>query len=192
VSFKVYFDFTCPYDYRFRRWLDLADLGYDVEWRCFLHAQAHETRPGVRLFDRPETNPPGLAALCAFYFLRQKDQEHADAFHRKVMAARHEAGVDIDDRNTLLRLGADVGVDRALIEAAITDRSVLRDVGAEHDDAVMAHAVFGTPTIVSHEGDTLYVRLGAPPEDEPTARRVIRMVVDIALTEPSIRELKRT
>lgn len=194
MSFKVYFDFTCQFSYDFRECVDRADLGYDIDWRCFLRAQAAESRnrPGYRLFDHPEKRPPGLAALCAFHKVRSVADPHADAFHRAVLEAKHEQDIDIDDPEQLCKIAADVGIDADLVAGAVDDRLVLRDVAAEHEDAVLAHNVCDTPTIVSHDGETLYVRLGVPPEDEATARRVMKMVVDIALTEPSIRQLRRT
>lgn len=192
MSFKVYFDFTCQYSYDLRKWLDLADLGYDVEWRVFLQAQAHEKREGYRVFDHLNEHPPGLAALCAFHAVRSSGDPHADGFHRAVLDAKHERGIDIDDVNELCKIAADFGIDPSFVASSAESNKTVRDVAAEHEDAVMAYGLTSTPTIVSHEHDTLYVRLGAPPEDEATARRVVKTVVDIALCEPAIRELRRT
>ncbi len=192
MSFKVYFDFNCPYVYHFRKWVDVADLGYDIEWRCFLQAQAQESRPGYRLFDHAEEHPPGLDALCAYRELRGIDDKVADAFHRLLLESRYEAGIDLADRDALLRAAGAAHADADALRSVLESGRQVREVAAEHDDAVVAHGIFGTPTLVSHEGDTLYVRLGAPPGDEASARRVMRNVVDIALAEPGIRELKRT
>lgn len=192
MSFKVYFDFTCPYSYDLRKWLDLADLGYDVHWRGFLQAQSHDRRPNYRVFDHSDEHPPGLAALCAYYVLRTSGDPHTDGFHRAVLEAKHERGVDIDDADELCKVAVDLGIDSSLIADALTDPRAIRDVAAEHEDAVISYAMTDTPTVVSPDHDSLYVRLGVPPEDEATARRVIKTIVDIALTEPAIRELRRT
>ncbi|MCE7884405.1 MAG: hypothetical protein DYH08_11205 [Actinobacteria bacterium ATB1] len=192
VSFKVYFDFTCPYSYDLRKWLDHADLGYDIHWRGFLQAQSHDRRPNYRLFDHSEEHPPGLAALCAYHALRSSGDPHTDGFHRAVLESKHERGVDIDDVDELCKIAADLGIDSALVGDAAGDQKVIQNVAAEHEDAVMAYAMTDTPTIVSPDHESLYVRLGAPPENEATARRVVKTIVDIALTEPAIRELRRT
>ncbi len=169
----------------------MADLGYDIEWRCFLRVQAKEEK-SLRMFDHPEKHPSGLAALCAYHYLCKSKDPHTDAFHRAVLGAYHEHNVDINDIDQLGKIAADLGIDAAAIADAAVDRSVIRDVAAEHEDAVLAHGVTDTPTIVSKDGQTLYVRLGAPPEDEVAARRVVKSVIDIALSEPAIRELRRT
>jgi len=192
MSLKVYFDFHCPNSYRFRRWVDLADLGIDVDWRGFLLIQAREERQGRRVFDHAEEHPPGLQALAAYYHLCQTDRVHADVFHRAVFEARHVQELDIDDPDVIVKIAVEHGVDSSGIGAAMDDTKVIRDVAAIHEDAVMAHGMSATPTLVGPDGQTLFVRLGAPPEDEPTAQRVVQEVVDIALAEPWIRELRRT
>ncbi len=192
MSFKVYFDFSCPFSYDFRKWVDLADLGYDIEWRCFLNAQAHERRPDWRVFDHTDEHPPGLAALAGYMWLRTSRDPNADAFHRLLLEARQEQGLDIDDGDNLCKLGADLGIDTGGLAAAFEDPKVIGNLAAEHEDAVMAYAMFGTPTIVGPDHQSLYARLGAPPEDKATAQRVVKSVIDIALTEPAVLELRRT
>ncbi len=192
MSFQVYFDFTCPYSYDFREWIDLADLGYDIEWRCFLNAQSHERRSDFRVFDHVDEHPPGLAALAAFRWLRTSKDPQCRVFHRRVLEARHEDGVDIDDLTNLSKIAADLGIDAAALEAAAVDPAIIRDVGAEHEDAVLAYGMFGTPTIVGPQHQTMYTRLGAPPDNKAPAERVVKQVVDMALTEPAVIELRRT
>lgn len=192
MSLKVYFDFHCPYSYRFRKWFDLADLGIDVDWHGFLLAQTREQRSGRRVFDHADENPSGLAALAAYYWLSEQDPLHADVFHRATLLARHEDELDIDDVDVLCKIAADHGIDSDSLRAPVADQKVIRDVAAIHEDAVMAHGLFDTPTLVGPDGQTLYVRLGAPPEDAATAQRVVQEVLDITLAEPWIRELRRT
>ncbi len=192
MSVKVYFDFTCPYSYDLRKFVDVADLGLDIEWRCFLNAQAHERRLNWRAFDHVDERPPGLGALAAYYFLRTTNDPNAHLFHRTMLAERHERGMSLPDPDGIAKIAADIGIDAARLEDAMNDPRVIGDLAAEHEDAVMAYGMFGTPTIVGSDHQSMYARLGAPPEDKKAAQRVLKSVVEIVLAEPYIIELRRT
>ena len=182
---KIWSDYICPFCYvGLERGEWLAErFGAEVEWIPFdLHPEyppegiprsdlekrygpsIHErTRAAVEAagltFDPPDRIPNSRLALAVTELAR--DRGLHEPVHARLMHAYWSEARDIGDRETLLDLVAEAGVDRAEAAAALDDESYVERV-LESTRRAHAHGVNAVPAFVF--GDRLLV-LGAQPHE---------------------------
>ncbi len=182
---KIWSDYICPFCYvGLERGEWLAErFGAEVEWIPFdLHPEyppegiprseleerygpsIHErTRAAVEAagltFDPPDRIPNSRLALAVTELAR--DRGLHEAVHARLMHAYWSEARDIGDRETLLDLVAEAGLDRAEAAAALDDESYVERV-LESTRRAHAHGVNAVPAFVFD--DRLLV-LGAQPHE---------------------------
>ncbi len=122
---KVYFDFLCPFCYR--GVMDLLDLMPEfpdlmVDWEP---CEAHP---------RPETcNQYSDLASEAFLYIKG---HHGDLipFLKAVYQAHFEEGKRIDDRNLLVELAAETGIEAGRLRSSLVRRDYKQDVMINNND----------------------------------------------------------
>ncbi|HWR73912.1 MAG TPA: DsbA family protein [Nitrospirota bacterium] len=88
-----------------------------------------------------------------------RDQGRFDAFHDAVLQAYFAAGLDIGDREVILQLGKDTGLDVQGLEKALNEGTYLPRLKEMQDEAAKA-GVTGVPTFVLGSQKTI---VGAQP-----------------------------
>jgi hypothetical protein len=129
---------------------------------------------------------------------------------RTLALARRQAGNDLVER-VYLALGAaqhgrresirepegvhaalqQAGLDASMVEAALTDESTIRDVLADHEEAVQRYRAFGVPTIAFEGSDVGFY--GPIIQFVPRGEEAGEMWEHVAwaLHQPNLFELKR-
>ncbi len=194
TSFSLTWDYRCPFARNMHEHvLDALEAGaaWDVGFVPFSLSQAHLGPDDPPVWDDPSTDS-GLAALQVGVAIRDHDPDHFRAAHRALFAARHDQGLDLRDRDKLIAVVADVGVDVDAVSAALDDGSALATVRAEHQAAVADHDVWGVPTFV--QGDqAVFVRVMSRPDgDADLARRTVDRVLGLLADGPDLNEYKHT
>lgn len=92
---------------------------------------------------RPALNPNTNLAHEATAFARDKGRD--GPFHHAAARAYWEDGVDLGNRDTLLQIGAECGLDSAELAAALDSGQYRQYVLDEHQ-AAKDLGIFGTPT----------------------------------------------
>lgn len=168
-----YFDFSSPYGYFASTRIDgiAARHGREVHWRPFLLGAAFKTtgqtplvqqpirgdyhrhdfpRTARRLgvpFRMPESFPfLSLAAARGFYWLSDRDPAQAKALARAVYHAAFGEGRNVTAAEAVAEIAAPIGVDRAMLLAAVNDPVNKERLKAE-TDAAIARGVFGSPFV---------------------------------------------
>ena len=91
----------------------------------------------------------------------------------------------IDELEAMPGGGAETqGLDLERFREDIAAPDILNALARDHQEAVGAHGVFGTPTIVFPDGGSAYVRLAEAPEGADAIRVTLRDATLVAL-EPS-------
>ena len=107
------------------------------------------------------TDVDSLPAQVVSYYLREHhDYETWLAFDEAVFDALWQDGRDIGDRDVLLDLADDAGVDTATVETALDDEALRSEV-REQFTAAQRHGVTGVPTF-AYDGHA--ARGAVPPE----------------------------
>lgn len=166
-----HFDFSSPYAYFASLMVEgMAErVGRACRWRPMLLGPAFQASGNVRLIDQPlkgayarhdwervarllgapyhfpDPFPVGtMTAARAFWWLDDRDSQHAKAFARAVFAAYFAEGRDISRRDEVAAIGATLGVGEADLLAAVDDPQWKAKLRAETDGAI-AQGIFGAP-----------------------------------------------
>lgn len=179
---EVFFDYTCGFSNRARRWLDaLEDV--PVRWRPFSLLEQNRRDPGPPVFERAEhAENVSLIALAVHEAVRTAGGD-VDAYRRAMFTAWHDqpgrlATTDIVD------LGRSAG-----LETFDHDRAFAA-VAAEHA-AAEALGVFGTPTLVLENDQAVFVKLDAVPDGQMRGDSLWSQVRALADGAPELREWHR-
>ena len=81
--------------------------------------------------------------------------------------ARHGGRrLSLTDRDALVGVAREVGLDVPRFEQGLDDRGLLENIARDHKEAVEQHGVFGTPTFLFENGTSAYLKSFVPPEDD--------------------------
>jgi predicted DsbA family dithiol-disulfide isomerase len=192
IKFDVYFDYQCPFVFRFAGLLDSVRRSgreVDVGWRYFSLTQVNSKNDGWTVWDAPASEKVrGRLAFQAAEAARR--QGRFAAFHRPLLLARHRDRLDVDEPSVVEEVAEAAGLDMGRFREDVAHPSILQGLARDHTGGVTLHGVFGTPTLVFADGASAYVRL-ADPVDGDAATRVFDRLVTVAAAEPGILEIKR-
>ena len=170
-----YFDFSSPYSYLLSEKIDdlAARFGRQVRWHPILLGivfKANGSAPltlqsppkanySLRDFARsarfmgipyrhPEKFPLATQnAARAYYWLHGQDCALARQFAHAVFRALYVEGLDVSAPETVLEIGAKIGVDRDRLETALQSPEMKERLKQEVD-AALTRGVFGAPYVV--------------------------------------------
>lgn len=191
MRFELYFDYLCPFVYRASQLLAnvAPERELDVRWRFFSLTQVNSTQPGWTVWDAPASEKVrGRLAFKAAESARRQDS--FDAYHVALLRARHLDRQDIDDVTVVEQVAVDTGLELERFRRDLDEPAILQALARDHQHAVAAHGVFGTPTFVFPNGASAYIRLADVPGGAD-AVRVFDSLVAVAADEPGILEIKR-
>lgn len=153
------------------RWLAEVkrNLGDDLQitWRSFALEQVNSKEgPDWKAWEQgPEYESRGLLALRAAEASRGQDGAAHQAFVANLLEARHEHKKDLRDREVILDVARESGLDLPAFEQALDDPDTLATVGRDHDRAAEL-GVFGTPTFVFSDDPPMFLKTYTPPAEE--------------------------
>ena len=98
--------------------------------------------------------------------------------------------VGLDQAEVLLEVARETGLDVPKFRRDLEDRSHLKKIGADYTEGREKYGVFGTPTIISSNGNAAFLKMmpTPPPED---AVLVFDNLVSIISRMPHLGEIKR-
>jgi predicted DsbA family dithiol-disulfide isomerase len=149
----------------------------EIEWKPFFLAQVNSKEgPEWKAWEQTKDNASlGLLAMTAGEAARRQGREAFDAFQVALLKARHEDRKDLADRDVILDAARTAGLDMARFREDLEDKSILREMGKSHTEAVEEYGVFGVPTFIFPNGASAFIKAYVPPEDE-----AVQMFEDLA------------
>jgi 2-hydroxychromene-2-carboxylate isomerase len=184
-----HFDIMCPYAYQTSLWIrDVRDrVGIDVRWRFFSLEEINRAEGKKHPWEREWSYGWSMMRIGAY--LRRQDPSLLDDWYRTAGRALHEEGRKPHRPEVAETLLEEMGLDPALVRAAIEDPSTGDDVRREHD-AVVAKGGFGVPTLIFDDGQALF---GPVLVDPPAGEEALRLweLVTGWLSFPHLYELQR-
>jgi 2-hydroxychromene-2-carboxylate isomerase len=169
-----YFEFSSPYGYIASAIVEDfgARVGRPVTWRPMLLGPVFKLTGQPPLIDipmkgayskmdfsrsarlhkvpyaHPAKFPIGtVAALRAFYWLRDRDEAQARSLAKALFAAYFTQGRDIGVPATVVEIAKSIGIDGAALAAGLDDPALKERAKAEVDAAIAA-GVFGSPFFI--------------------------------------------
>ncbi|MCI2417986.1 DsbA family protein [Saccharopolyspora sp. K220] len=195
-TFAVTWDYRCPFARNAHEHL-LTGLAAGADWQVrylpFSLGQAHVEEGQPSVWEKPEQDT-GIVALQVGVIVRDEFPEQFPAVHRGLFAARHDAGLHLEDRALLERVLVDHDIPVDAVFARIDDGAALEQVRAEHEQFVASHNVWGVPTFIADD-QAVFVRLmnRAPLGADPAPSiQAIERVVDLLTGWTDLNEFKHT
>ena len=146
---------------------------------------------GLKLWEQSDSYPSqGLLALRAGEAARMQGETAFQRFHLALLNAHHLDRRSLDQPKVLLDVAKATGLDLEAFRRDLEDRSHLQKIGGDYTEAREKYGVFGTPTIVSSNGNSAYLKMMPPPAPED-AVEVFDTLFGIVSRMPSIGEIKR-
>jgi DSBA-like thioredoxin domain len=193
-SFAVTWDYLCPFARNAHEHIVTALKGgadWDVRFRYFSLAQVHTAEGEPVVWDDPASHP-GVMAGLAGVVVRERQPERFLDLHVALFAARHDQGVDLRDRDQLIRVLDEAGLDGKDILAEIGKGWPVDQGRAEHDEAVERWDVFGVPTFINADKAVFVRFMNRPEGDAKLAESTVERVLDLADGFPELNEYKFT
>ncbi len=143
-----------------------------------------------KIWEQPADYPSrGINAFIAAEAARSQGDDAFEPFHFALLKARHEVKRDIVDKDVLVEVAGEVGLDVACFRADLEDRRLLKKLAEDHTFATTSFNVFGTPTLVFERQNAVFLKSTPPPPAEAMA--MFEEVRQMALTRWNIQEIKR-
>lgn len=146
------------------------DKTLSVTWKNFQLEQVNgDGGAEWKVWEQPnQSQGRSLLAAMAGEAARRQGSEAFERFHLALLTARHGAQkrVPLNQEDVLLKMAEDVGLDTEQFRDDLGDRSILKIIGRDHIEAVENHGIFGTPTFVFENGNSVYMKSFIPPEDD--------------------------
>jgi 2-hydroxychromene-2-carboxylate isomerase len=146
TTVDFHFDPMCPFAFQTSLWIrDVrAQLGIAVNWRFFSLEEINRVEGKKHPWERDWSYGWSLMRIGAL--LRRTDMALLDQWYAAIGHELHVAGGKPHDPSVARRLLSEIGVDAAILDAALDDPSTHDDVRADHQRVVDAGG-YGVPTL---------------------------------------------
>ena len=188
TAVDFHFDVLCPYAYQTSKWIRAVrdEVGIEVSWRFFSLEEINRIEGKKHPWEREWSYGWSMMRIGAM--LRRTSMDDLDRWYARAGRALHEDGHKPHEPDVARHLLAELGLDPAVVDAAIADPTTHDEVRAEHDRVVEAGG-YGVPTMFI-EGECLF---GPVLIDPPTGDAAVRLweAVRTWVDFPHVYELQR-
>ncbi len=171
TTVDFHFDVMCPFAYQTSIWMRSVrdQLGLTVNWRFFSLEEVNRVEGKKHPWEREWSYGWSMMRIGAL--LRRTDMALVDAWYARAGKALHEEGHKPHEPAVARHLLQELGLDPALVDAAIADPTTHDEVRAEHQ-RVIDQGGYGVPTLIFPDGQTLF---GPVLLDPPTGDAALRL-----------------
>lgn len=188
TTVDFHFDPLCPFAYQTSVWIrDVrAQLGITINWRFFSLEEINLVAGKKHPWERDWSYGWSLMRIGAL--LRRTNMSLLDRWYAAIGHELHTLGGKPHDPAVARRLLCDVGVNAAILDAALDDPTTHDDVRADHQRVVAAGG-YGVPTLFL-DGQCLFGPVLVDPPAGPAALNLWSVVTGMAGL-PHVYELQR-
>lgn len=189
TAVDFHFDIMCPWAYQTSLWIRSVreETGLDIRWRFFSLEEINRQEGKKHPWEREWSY--GWSMMRVGALLRRQDMSLLDRWYAEAGRALHVDGRKPHRPEVAEMLLAELGLDPAIVRAAIEDPTTGDEVRAEHE-TVVGKGGFGVPTLVFDDGQALF---GPVLVDPPTGDAAVRLWGHVTgwLEFPHVYELQR-
>lgn len=163
-----------------------------VNWKNFSLEQINSTRgPDWKVWEQPDDFPSrGLPSARAAEAARRQGPGKFEAYHVRLLSARHEERKDISKMEILEEIAQAAGLDLDQFRKDFADPEIKAIVGRDHTEAVEKYGVFGTPTFFPGNEHGFYLKIMPAPKGEE-ALEAFQSFYQTISRHPNILEIKQ-
>jgi 2-hydroxychromene-2-carboxylate isomerase len=161
IRLGYHFDVMCPWAYQTSKWIrEVRDtVPLDIEWRFFSLEEINREEGKKHPWEREWSYGWSMMRVAAK--LRRESMDDCDRFYEAAGRALHEESRKPHRPEVAEEICRELGLDPAIVRAAIDDPTTHDDVHADHD-AVAGRGGFGVPTLVFDDDRHVYGPVVAP------------------------------
>jgi 2-hydroxychromene-2-carboxylate isomerase len=189
TAVDFHFDVMCPYAYQTSLWIREVRAMNDLEirWRFFSLEEVNRAEGKKHPWEREWSY--GWSMMRVGALLRRQSMDLLDDWYAVAGKALHVEGRKPHRPEVAEALLAELGLDPAMVQAAIEDPTTGDEVATEHQ-IVLSKGGFGVPTLVFEDGQALF---GPVLINPPTGTEAVRLweLVTGWLEFPNVYELQR-
>jgi 2-hydroxychromene-2-carboxylate isomerase len=189
TAVDFHFDIMCPYAYQTSLWIrEVRDIaGVEVRWRFFSLEEVNRGEGKKHPWEREWSY--GWSMMRIGTLLRRQSMELLDDWYLTAGKALHVDGRKPHRPEVAEELLGEMGLNPAIVRAAIDDPSTGDEVRTEHD-VVLSKGGFGVPTLVFDDGQALF---GPVLINPPTGSDAVRLWEQVTgwLEFPNLYEMQR-
>jgi hypothetical protein len=162
-----------------------------IDWQPFLLTQINSKEgPEWKAWEHTDDAPNlSLVDMRGGEAARRQGTQLFEAFQLALLKARHEDRKDLANREVVLDAARSAGLDMARFLEDLEDKSIIKDIGDSHTEAVEKHGAFGVPTFIFSNGTSAFIKAYNPPKEE--ALKMFEELMSLASTWNYIGEIKR-
>lgn len=189
LQVDYHFDVMCPFAFHASLWIrEVRErTGLEIVWRFFSLEEINRFEGKKHPWEREWSYGWSMLRIAAL--LRRTDMAACDAWYLRSGTALHVEGRKPHRPEVARELMAEIGLDPALVDAAIADSTTHDEVKADHD-RVVATGGFGVPTMFFPDGQALF---GPVLVNPPTGERAVALweAFTAVLDFPEVYEIHR-
>ena len=189
ASVDFHFDLMCPYAYQTSLWIRevRARTGLEINWRFFSLEEINRAEGKKHPWEREWSY--GWSMMRVGALLRRQSMDLLDAWYASAGRALHAEGRKPHRPEVARQILAELGLDPALVDAAMADPTTGDEVHAEHRRVVAAGG-FGVPTLFFPDGQCLFGPVLTDPPSGEEAERLWDLVA-AWMAFPHLYEIQR-
>jgi predicted DsbA family dithiol-disulfide isomerase len=143
----------------------------EVNWQPFSLAQVNskDKGEGFKYWEQPEIldgSDKTLLAHQAGLAAKRQGKAAFDSFFMTLLKARHEEKKDLMDPEVIQEAATKAGLDLGQFQEDLADPDLLREIAESHTRAVEESGAFGVPTYVFPNGNSAFIKMFIPPDEE--------------------------
>jgi 2-hydroxychromene-2-carboxylate isomerase len=141
-----HFDVMCPFAHQTAKWIRHVrdENGLEISWKFFSLEEVNRVEGKKHPWEREWSYGWSMMRIGAL--LRRSSMDDLDRWYERAARALHEEGHKPHDPDVARDLLAELGLDPAIVDAAIADPTTSDEVKAEHD-RVVGVGGYGVPTL---------------------------------------------
>ena len=164
----------------------------NVTYKTFVLEQANSRRElEYRVWDDryfPSRDlPPLEASKCA----EAQGPEAFEAFNLRLFRAQHVENLDIMNQLVLYEVAKEAGLDAERFSADLRGGKMRELVAQEHEEAVEKYGMFGVPTVIFENGESVFIKLEEGEWEGADDEALFTQIAEITTRFPKMLELKK-
>ena len=172
---------------------EVSGKDIDIDWQPFSLSQVNSDKgPDFKLWDQPEHldgSDRTFLAHRAGLSAKRQGKDAFESFFITLLKARHEEKKELDDPAVMEEAATRSGLDMARFREDLADPDLLRELGESHTRAVEEFGAFGVPTFVFPGGNSAFLKMFIPPEEQ--SEEIYESLIKVIGEFGHLGELKR-
>ena len=146
-SVDFYFDIICPWAFQTSLWIREVSKRFDfsINWKFFSLEETNLQMGKKHPWEREWSYGWSMLRICAY--LRRESPAKMDSFYLKAGTALHLEGRKAHTIEVSKDLIEELGWNRSIVDAALSDPTTHDDIKFDHDH-IVSRGGFGVPTLV--------------------------------------------